>query len=59
MFSNISLTLSSFLSQIATPFCSKNSAFSSSWPGFGLITIIGRPDAKLSVVVRPPGFATT
>lgn len=39
----ISLALSCFLIQIATPFSSKKLAFSSSWPGIGLITIIGKP----------------
>ena len=53
---NSSSILSSFLIHIATPFFSKNSAFSSSCPGIGLITIIGSPNAKLSVVVSPPGF---
>ena len=51
--------LSSFFNQIATPFETKNSAFSSSCPGIGLIITIGRPQAKVSVVVRPPGFVTT
>lgn len=40
---NVSSILSSFFIHIPTPFFSKNSAFSSSWPGIGLITIIGRP----------------
>ena len=53
---NFSSTLSFFLIQIPTLCLSKNSAFSVSWPGIGLITIIGNPEAKLSVVVRPPRF---
>ena len=40
---NSSSILSCFLIQTATPFSSKNSAFSSSCPGIGFITIIGRP----------------
>ena len=53
---NFSSTLSFLLIHIPTLFFSKNSAFSSSWPGIGFITTIGSPDAKLSVVVSPPGF---
>ena len=40
---NSSSILSCFRIQIPTPFSSKNVAFSSSCPGIGFITIIGRP----------------
>ena len=65
-FSGLSITLfktsreeSFFLSQMPVPLLSKNSAFSSSWPGIGLIIIIGKFDAKLSEVVNQPGFEIT
>lgn len=41
--SKIAFASSCFLIQIATCLCSKKAAFSSSWPGIGFITIIGRP----------------
>ena len=44
---------------MATPASSKKTAFSSSCPGIGLIMIRGSPEARLSVVVNPPGFVIT
>ena len=56
---SFSSILSFFFSHIPTLCSSKNSAFSSSCPGIGFITIIGNPEAKISVVVKPPGLVIT
>ena len=55
----LKLISSFFLSQIAAPLDSKNSAFSLSCPGIGLIATIGKSETKASVEVKPPGLVIT